>query len=236
MLWRRRSRNKDQKSPLTGASALATRSWRERVLEAGAVASGALPILGGPVSQVLNDFTSQLRWERAAAYLEGMETRLKDTNSASREYVTRAEFVDLLRGVLRRVLDEASEARREMLANLLETAVRGVSPTAEAERVLRALDRLDEIHVRALRLFQLAQAEPGPKGVLRNLLRLKGGLHDDELGPALGLSPSEARAIAATLEGQGLVLTPSVRLITPAWRITEWGQRLLAYLIRPQDG
>lgn len=201
----------------------------EVALDVLAIGASSLPYLGGPLSQILGRVSGGYKWKRAESYLREMDVRLEEASEASKEYVTRPEFVDLLEQTLRRLMDEASEQRRQMFTNVLEEAIRGARPVDEASRVIRLLDRLDPIHVHALHLVHVA-AQHKRKGVLRALFRIHGALHDDELGQALSVTSDEAQAIASVLEGQGLVIPPLVRGFSPAWRITDLGNRVLQYL------
>ena len=141
-------------------------------------------------------------------------------------------LVDLLVRIYEELRRSSVEEKRRAFARLFASALDDDGATIDNKRLLeRALEALEVAHTRALKV--IAAGPPARVTVEGHLIA--GGTSLEVLDEQLPAAAGSHRAIAATLEGLGLV--DDVALGTTnyfaRWSITSFGEELIAYLVDP---
>jgi hypothetical protein len=201
-----------------------------------AIAVNVVPVFGGVVSNILNNWSADRKRDRIRRCLGDVSLHIANTRSkVNEEYVRSDEFEDLADQTLRRVAMERSEEKRRIYAAFLAGTLTGPGePYHEQLRFLRTLEQLQPDHIRVIRA--MLQDEPSYAS------------NESTLGAALGrLLPdiSEDRLldlVTNQLTEELRVLNvdrrefhraggaPMSRLIRP------YGQRLIQYISAPNEG
>jgi len=203
------------------------------LLDAGALFSSAIPVLGGAISSVLSGWSQERKWQRVREVLEQLDRELRNTKTSIREdYVRSDEFEDLLDHTLRRVATERHEAKRRLYAAFLAGAI--TSPGEPYHEQLRFLRTLEELQPDHMRIIHAMLQEPSGEAA-----RGLSGTISQSLQRRLSNMPQER---IADLYGQ---LTDELKLVVGGGfntmmtahgaedlrnRFTRYGERLVAYI------
>lgn len=124
----------------------------EAALDTAAALSGMIPVLGGPISNVLSGLAQDQRMGRVNEVLQGLSNQLKELSQESEQYVKTEDFQDLVEETLRRVYRERNEEKRRIYRDFLIGAIQSPGePYDEQMRFLRALEQIQPDHIRVLR-------------------------------------------------------------------------------------
>lgn len=146
----------------------------------GALYVNLVPVFGGVVSQVLNGWSAERRYQRVKEVLGSVARDLAQIKDRVREeYVRSDEFADLLDQTLRRVVNERNQEKRRLYRGLLVDATTSATYTYDEQiHMLQVIDSLQGAHIAVLGAIL---AEP-PKGYSEGftstfLTTLRGRLH-----------------------------------------------------------
>jgi len=119
----------------------------------GAIFASVIPVLGGAVNFVLNDWTAQRRYQRVRDVLQGLARDLQRFKADVKEECVRSdEFADLLDQTLRRVANERHEEKRRLYRGVLLGAITGQEQSYDEHlHTLRVIDSLQVAHMALLR-------------------------------------------------------------------------------------
>lgn len=133
----------------------------ETVLDLVSVVTSVVPYLGGPVSNVLNGFSTHRKLKRIREVLEGVASDLETFSlEVSQNYAKTAEFEDLLEQTLRRVADEGVEEKRRLYRTFLTDTVKAAGGDyQERRRFLRCLEEIETDHLHVLRVLMEKSAQ-----------------------------------------------------------------------------
>ena len=122
---------------------------RDRALSAVQGLTGALPLIGSIVANLLNQIIPEQRWERIAEYLSRLERRVSAVEARTlRSVLQEPRKVDLFEDGAFQAVRALSSERLEYIAALV---ARGLTSDdreeIEAKRLLKLLDRIDDDQV-----------------------------------------------------------------------------------------
>jgi hypothetical protein len=210
-------------------------------LDAAAMCTSIIPVLGGAISNVLNGWSLERRMQRVREVLEDLSAGIQGLNASQDQYVRSDEFEDLLDRTLRQVAAERHRDKRRLYAAFLAGAIANPGePYHEQLRFLRTIDELQPDHMRIIRAM-LQEAPEEESGRYRSMS-----------GSILGTLQRRLPDIAGDrLAELALQLTDELRLVTigPALnsmmtargaedlrsRFTPYGLRLVAYILAAEE-
>jgi hypothetical protein len=190
--------------------------------------STIIPVFGGAVGHVFNEWASARRVQRLREVLLGVTEQIQALGARVREeYVRSEEFEDLLDQTLRRVAHERHEEKRRLYRGLLVNALTSASAEYDEQlRFLRVVEDLQGAHVRVLR----ALVQPPV------LIRVTASSPLDAL--TLKLPDASAERIVDLIEHlQGLGVVNASWLQAPVSApdtralLTDFGRRFLDYVL-----
>jgi hypothetical protein len=223
-----------QEAPEPSAMVLPTFDRNEAILDSVAAVSALVPLLGGPVSNILSGVSSDRRFERMKAVLLKLARKLDEMGVAQSDYVRSEDFEDLLVEGLERVMRERSSEKRALYTNILSNSV--LKPNLDYDEkisFLRTLDALQPRDIAVLKGF-LATGKPmrgsfagSARGVLLELL--------SDLAPADVDQSLDTLERVGILKGVNAIAAINVSDAQTRLRgfLTSYGDALTAFLSEP---
>lgn len=134
-------------------------------LDTAALLTSIVPVIGGPLSNLLGGIASGRRQERIYAILNDLAQGLGDLRDSlperNAEYVRTDEFEELLEQTLRRAADERTEEKRKVYARFLAGAIKEPWQDYDEQMAfLRSLELLQPAQMSVLRAY--SREDPAP--------------------------------------------------------------------------
>jgi hypothetical protein len=125
----------------------------ERALDVAATVANLVPLIGGPLSNVLGGFSAGRKEARILEVVQTVSDDLRDFQSkVAEEYVKTEDFEELLENTLRRAAQERNAEKRRLYSKILTNAIRHPGGNCDKQvSFLKTLEELDPDHVRLLR-------------------------------------------------------------------------------------
>lgn len=138
--------------PKDVAQRIDARDASEKALEVSAAFAGAVPWVGGAISNYLAGHATDRKFHRVAEELKALATALARVESdAAKQYVRTEEFEDLLDLTMRKLADERDERKRKMYRTfLVNTVANSQEPWNEKTKFLRTIENVEPDHVMLL--------------------------------------------------------------------------------------
>lgn len=202
----------------------------DTVAELASFVSSLLPVIGGPVSNVISGFTIDRKFNRVRDVLVGLATELSEIRSeVAEDYVRSDEFEELLEKTLRQIADERNEEKRDLYRKFLVGAITSPGDTYDQQiRFLRTMEELQGDHITVLKAFiQAPGSNPGIMGSVMGTLKNRIPDFDEHHIKDLVSELVDMRVlvdanVGITMTGKGAEQLAS--------RITQYGSRLTAYI------
>ena len=132
----------------------------ERALDVAATLANLVPLIGGPVANILGGISGGRKEERVLEVIRGVSDDLRDFQSeVADRYVKTEDFEELLEQTLRRVAQERTEAKRRMYRNFLTSAIK--HPSGDYTEQLRLVKTLEELSPDHLAIIKALNQPPG---------------------------------------------------------------------------
>jgi len=129
------------------------------------IAASALPVVGGPIAEVLGHILQAPVEQRRAGFLEAVGERLKALEAGGLELESLGSspaFVDASLQAVQIAMRTHQEAKLLALQNaILNVATGQLADETKQHMFLAWIDELTEMHLRILRVFQAPIAPPG---------------------------------------------------------------------------
>ena len=202
----------------------------DTIADLGAFVSSAVPMIGGPVSNLLSGFSTGRKFERVRdALVEISENLMNFESKVSAEYVKTEDFEEILEKTLRQVGEERTEEKRRIYKDFLITAVKSPGESYEEQiRLLRTLEEIQPDHIRVLRAIRQPPA-PNPPDMSSPLRTLDARLPELEreriselVGELNNLRVTDFTALGMNMTGQGAENLQG--------RITKLGSAIIRYI------
>ena len=133
----------------------------------------AAPMLGGPVSNIINGYVTARKLSRVGEVLQGLAEDLADFRSeVSDQYVKSEDFEDLLEQTMRRVADERNQEKRAAYRAFLADAVQSPGESYDEQiRFLRTLEQLQPDHIRVMKALVLPPDPERSQGIIGSTIQ-----------------------------------------------------------------
>jgi hypothetical protein len=202
----------------------------ERALDVAATLANLVPLIGGPVANIIGGISGGRRKERILEIVQGVSDDLRDFKSrAAEEYVKTEDFEELLDKTLRHAAQERSAEKRRLYRNILTTAIKQPGGDYDEQvRFVKTLDDLDPDHVQLLRaLVQRPETNLGMIGSPIQTLRQR----------VPGMTEARVEQLVNELNDRRITSLTSLRTTMTAQGaadlhdvVTPYGRRFLGYI------
>jgi hypothetical protein len=143
-------------------SSLDSGHLEDNVALALSTSASLIPVLGGPVSNLINGFATRRQQRRFVEVINGLNERIRNAETqVDEEYVRSEEFEELLEETLRRVVRERNEEKRQIYRDFLAKDM--LQPDGSYDEKLRFLRTLEEVQVDHIRTLKALMAAPDPE-------------------------------------------------------------------------
>jgi hypothetical protein len=208
----------------------------EKILETVGTVAGLVPVLGGPVGNVLIGLSGDRRFERVRACVFEVAERVGELSDEQADFIRSEDFEDLLVETTQRVWAERGEEKRRIYRKFLVDAITHPTDASYDERLrfLRVMEQVQEAHIEVLRAI-LQGPDPDSNvyaGSRSSVLlgRLRWGDDadprarlDDLVQQMSDLRLVDGSSLGVMMTGQGAEDTRSM--------VTAFGERFTRYLV-----
>jgi hypothetical protein len=143
--------------PQQSAIVLPDTTRQEAILDTVSSVTALVPVLGGPIANILSGLAGDRRFARTRDVLVDLANQVGDLSADQEEYVRSEDFEDLLIETMRRVAAERSEDKRRVYRQILTSAIQhsGEEGYDEQVRILRVMEELQPDHLVVLRAMMV---------------------------------------------------------------------------------
>ncbi len=216
---------------------LAPATKGERFAELLAIASGAAPWIGAPISGIIGGVATDLKIKRVTQFIKDVLAHVDKLHTQEAEEFVKAEdFVDIFDKTAQAVADERYETKRNLFANYILNNI--ATPKVSYNFRLKCLRLLEEINTQHLDLLEALLRQPtstelnmsigsASTTVERRAPHLRANLsaiiHETN---TLGLTDIKGNYLNTTMTGGGAA--------NLAHSVTPLGKDLLAFITREE--
>ncbi len=199
----------------------------DKVVDAVSALAAMIPILGGPISNVLAGLVNDRKFERVGEVLSGLARQIRTLSAESETFVKSVDFEDLMDQTLRQVARTRHRKKRDLYRDVLVGVIQRPSfGFDELETLMRTMDQVQVEHL--LALDALVRGEEGEPPLAL-------GGEEGTVEAEIGQSHEVTTRLLEELQGMGLLENvaplPSSGKRSTIWRATGYGKRFRGFVL-----